>query len=180
MCMMCDGADLDDVLFHIDGQVTRNGWALVPVDGGAHRPSWIYTIGLTDQDHPELVMAGVDLDFSVAVLDYLADRVWCGERLDTRQHVRCVETFDVELADVHPAHVERGLINMWRVYYQALGPPVPEPWVRQVILPDDNCCAEHQGSQLRLDDAADMIGFRSLNRAELRARRRQPRSRGRR
>lgn len=32
MCMMCEGADLDDVRWHVHGLIERCGWAVVPVE----------------------------------------------------------------------------------------------------------------------------------------------------
>lgn len=174
MCMMCDGADMDDVLFHRDGLVRRTGWALVPVDGGRGR-DWVYTIGLAGRDHPELVIAGVDLRYAAQVLGDLAARVCDGERLDSTDHVTYDDGLTAELVDVHAAHVERGLVNMWFNHYEALGPRPPGLTVRQIVLPDAEFCCDHAGTQPRLDRPDDVVGLSGPNRAERRARQRRSR-----
>lgn len=72
MCMMCNGASLDDVRFHIHSLIKRVGWAVVPVQGDRPSTSWAYTIGLTTRfDHPELAVVGCEPSDTFAMwVDY--------------------------------------------------------------------------------------------------------------
>jgi hypothetical protein len=83
--------------------------------------------------------------------------------------------------DVDPAQVERGLVNLCVASYDAAGgcgSPGLEPRARQVVLPDEYCCHEHQRSQPLLDTADDVLAtFRGPNRATQRAERHRTRRR---
>ena len=67
MCVICDGLSQDEALFDLDFAIARHGWALQIVEPGSNDPGWTYTIGLTDFDHPELVMVGSASDAGVAL-----------------------------------------------------------------------------------------------------------------
>ena len=68
MCIMCDGASRDEVLFSLHGRVQRNGWALqIVASTGPPGLGWVYTIGLAAFDHPELVVVGLEVVDSARV-----------------------------------------------------------------------------------------------------------------
>lgn len=57
MCIMCDGASLDEVRFGIHGIIDRYGWYIQGVEAPPGGRSWAYTIGLSAAfDHPELII----------------------------------------------------------------------------------------------------------------------------
>lgn len=184
MCIICNGGSLDDVVAHVADAVARDGWTLMPVDGEPGSPSWAYTIGLADHDHPELVVTDPDLEVGIETLDHLARRVCTGERFDSEAETRCDWApglgFDVGLIDVHPAQVGHGVVNVWLAYYAQRGAPgpAPSPRIRQVVLPDSACCHVHQETQPLLDTAADVLHVQTLNRAARRAERRAVRRLG--
>src|SRR5690606_35727593 len=149
MCFICDGGTLDEALDRIGSRIETRGWTLLPV--GEEPPTWVYTIGLTDRGHPELVMTDTKIETAVDVLDHLARRVCAGERFDTATGALCWGALGwggpVGLLDVHPSHVEHGLINFCLAYYARalpLGPGGVAPRVRQVVLPDEHMCPEHK------------------------------------
>jgi len=147
MCRMCDGATLDEVLFHLDARIDRHGFTQVPVEGPQ---PWTYTIGLAAMGHPELVVAGIELRPATTIVDRLARRVVDGESFDVGEAV--IEGGDsFELLPVHSWHLRRGLMNMWRTYYSALGGPRPPLAAIQVLAPPSWFCCEHETAQPRLD-----------------------------
>jgi hypothetical protein len=182
MCIICNGGTFDDVVAHIGSAVERDGWTIVPVGGEPEWPSWASTIRLVDHDHPELVVTDQDLEVGVETLDHLARRVCAGERFNSVASTRCQWApglgFDVGFVDVHPAHVDHGVVTLWLVYYGRPGPDaVSEPRLRQVVLPDVAHCHVHQRTQPLLDTATDVLHAPLANRAARRAERRAPRRR---
>src|SRR5262245_49144814 len=97
MCMMCDGASHDEVLFHLHGQIDRKVWAIIPVGDDPPERSWVYTIGLVAFDHPELVVMDCEPSFAAKVLDELGERIRAGDRF--------INVDDVELAGGLTAHL---------------------------------------------------------------------------
>ncbi|MBA2427455.1 MAG: DUF4262 domain-containing protein [Actinobacteria bacterium] len=76
MCMMCEGASLDDVRFHIHGLIEGSGWAVIPVEGNTPYRSWAYTVGLVQTfDHPELVVVGLDPLAAGRLLNSIGDAI---------------------------------------------------------------------------------------------------------
>jgi Domain of unknown function (DUF4262) len=172
MCLMCDGWSADEVNADLRDKIVWFGWTMIGVDDSPAGQSWTYTIGLADHDHPELVVAGVSIDRAMVVLTDLATRVIEGERLDA-DPVTDLDDQRAVLRDVHPTHVDRGLVGAWHSYYAWLGSPAPPLRLRQVVLPDSEFCRCHAGSQPRLDLATVTFGSAGPNRAERRARRRR-------
>ncbi len=176
MCIMCEGADRDDVLFGLDATVARCGWACQAVEG--HDPpdlDWVYTIGLAGGfDHPEFVVLG-DIPSGALLLNELGSMVRGGRRFGPGDRVRSASG-DVTLGAVHPDHIANGLIAMWVDYYGSLGPPFPEPAVLQVRRRDPACCVDHQDTlPLLSDPKAELVRLTAPgpNRAERRARQRR-------
>ena len=144
MCMMCDGASIDEVRFGIHGLIARHGFAITGCEGAAGEAGWSYTIGLVTQfDHPELVVLDTEHTRRARILDGLGELVKAGERLDGDVSVvfRTGEVFD--FVDVHPVHFDRGLLNIWLDYMGALGPLRPQPRALQVIQDHGPRCDKH-------------------------------------
>jgi hypothetical protein len=152
MCMICDGASRDEVLFHHHALIDEFGWAAVAVaDDGAWHEGWLYTIGLTAHDHPELVVVGVPPERCGPILTELVERVLEGETL-LPGSVLDVFGIEVELVGVHPDHVAGGLVAAARDYYEALGWPGSVDAL-QVIVPTGLAyCSEHLFGPPRLND----------------------------
>jgi hypothetical protein len=127
MCLMCEGNDRDDVLFHLDARIARFGWVCQAVTG--HRPpalDWVYTIGLAGGfQHPELVVLG-DVESGSRALNELGEKIRSGRRFTAGDRIR-LSSGGVTLGRVHPDHVAGGLVAMWADYYGSIGPPFPEP-----------------------------------------------------
>jgi hypothetical protein len=130
MCMMCNGATLDDFLFHVHGLITRFGWAVVPVGDGSR--AWAYTIGLVEVNHPELVVMGMPPERAGTLLNSLAARIREGSEFLDGERV-AVGTEHYRIAPVSDRHFMNGRLGMWVNYYGALGPPRPEPRALEVV-----------------------------------------------
>ena len=105
-----------------------------------------YTIGLTENfDHPELVVAGVDLRHAAHVVEDMAAMVEAGTRFEVGQTDLSVGRTRVAIGAVHSVHVASGLVNMWRVLY-ARSPNPPAMQLVQVVI-------EPSQHQPRLDRA---------------------------
>jgi hypothetical protein len=169
MCLRCDGWSEDEVNALVDERIRTYGWTTTGVGDGPGRPTWTYTVGLALADHPDLVVATVAFERAVEVLGDLAHRVVAdGECFDTVDQATCVDGLTVGLRDVHPVHVERGLVGAGQGYYAWLGRPMPALPIRQVVLPDSEFCRCHAGSQPQLHLGHVLFGGAGPNRAERR------------
>ena len=149
MCEMCDGKSLDEVLLEMHLRIAEQGWDLVCVeDGGPNSWPWAYTVGLRDGfEHPELLVAGIDLEHAALLLGYLADTVDDETAWYRAGDVLTLADRTVRFRSVHPGHHRTSLLNGWDRYYRALGPPMPALRVLQVVLDDDWFCSCHGGRQ---------------------------------
>lgn len=186
MCFLCDDDLVHTPLDDIDEQIARHGCALITRSGEGACPGWVYTVGPTDRDHPELMTFEEDAGPGELVLVHLLDRVLAGERFEPAASARC--RFEpglgltVGFVEVAREQIERGLVDLGSVYYgdvHGRGVSDGALGVLQVVLPDETCRHEHQVSRPRLDTATDVItSFHGPIRAARRAERRRSRGRG--
>jgi hypothetical protein len=144
MCVICDGLSRDEAMFDFEALIARYGWALQIVEPGPGL-GWVYTVGLTDFDHPELVMVGGAGDAG-AVLNGLGERVRQGERFSVGDSTEVCGA-GVVLGEVHPAQIEQSLVDTWFAHYEVPGRPIPEMRVLQVSSTECEC----RICRLRLD-----------------------------
>ena len=130
--MMCSGASLDEVLFHVHGLIERVGWAVVPVVGRRPSTSWACTIGLVEIGHPELLIVGRAPEAAGRLLNSLGKRVRLGESFEGVSTVQIGRT-DYSLEAVPQKRFEGDTFALWVNYYGALGPPHPERRALQVL-----------------------------------------------
>jgi hypothetical protein len=175
MCEICNGtATHDDYLIRIHLGIAEAGWHLAGVEPDARQPGWAYTIGLVESDHPEFVIVGLEEHAAAALLGHLAARVLDGEDFEAGEEVTIAPGKSVRFGSVHPAHLERGLLNTWAGYYRSIGRRSPELEVLQVVCSEGWFCACHRRSQPDLAEARSFV--RDPNREE----RRRQQTRGRR
>jgi hypothetical protein len=55
--------------------IRRHGWALQPMPGDEDGPSYVYTVGLSGFDHPELILFATAPAVAARVLNDLGERV---------------------------------------------------------------------------------------------------------
>lgn len=149
--MLCDGFTHQEFL---DGLEEKKRFFGYTKSGCEDPPGWIYTIGLTERGHPELIVAGVEWPTAASLVDAIADRVLAGERFDSAASVD-VAGHTLEVVRVHERHWEDSTFSVWHDYYFAFG-PAPDPSALQLLLPAEFFCPCHGGTQrrLRLDRAA--------------------------
>lgn len=84
MCWNCDrpGTTVADYLEQwLLPTIDRYGWAVTAVDGDRLHAPFAYTIGLTEQGVPELVITGLPQDGAYAVLQDVVQHCLAEERL---------------------------------------------------------------------------------------------------
>ena len=61
MCWVCEHPEStgEERLEYVRGLLAQNYWVAVGVSGEGHRSPYSYTVGLTDQGQPELVVTGL-------------------------------------------------------------------------------------------------------------------------
>jgi hypothetical protein len=71
MCWQCDhpGATWPDYIAHVRRLIETHGWMVQGVQRGRHRPSYAYTVGLTEHDRPELAVTGLPIARAVDLLN---------------------------------------------------------------------------------------------------------------
>jgi hypothetical protein len=62
----------DPILNKVLGHIAATGWSVTAVGAGQHTPQFAYTTGLTAQDKPELVIAGLPFEEMHAILNQVA------------------------------------------------------------------------------------------------------------
>ena len=136
MCIMCDGASLDECRFNIHGIIDRYGWFIQYVEVNPVNKAWAYTIGLTAGfDHPELIVTGVDMETAGRTLNGIGEMIRAGERFTPDDCLVDPTGGHTHLSEVHPRHFERGVFAVWTDYYDCLGPPHPNAEALEVVLP---------------------------------------------
>lgn len=171
---MCDGATRDEVRLGLHRTIRRCGWAIQCVETEPGEAPWAYTIGLTAAvGHPELVVIGLEPSRAAVGIDALAKRVLAGERCTPGPHGLEVAGLHVHLVEVHPSHLQAGLLASWVDYYAHFGPPPPRFSALQILVPTQLLTPKGAGVQPRLDRPETCIRVSQPNRAERRAARHQ-------
>jgi hypothetical protein len=147
MCIICDGGSRHDMLSSIRRRFDRYGLAIQGVDVEPPGLSWSYTVGLAERfGHAELVVLGGSIEERGHVLNALAAEIESGASLEPGIDVE-ICCGSVAVGDVHPRHVENGLVATWFEYYDHYSStlsPAPALQVLQVVLPDGRGCHRHQ------------------------------------
>jgi hypothetical protein len=134
MCMMCNGASRDEVLFSLHSAIEQRGWIVQPVAGGESNEPWAYTIGLSDRfDHPELVMVGSELRVSCLLLLAIGDRIAEGVEIRPGMTVATTDDRRFRVTTVHPNHFTNGTLALWDLYYSSLGRPLPPAHAIEIV-----------------------------------------------
>jgi hypothetical protein len=77
MCWQCTNPDAtrQEYLAHMAGLIEQYGWAVQNVERSGAYPQWAYTVGLSAQDEPELVVTGLPPERAAALLNSMASHV---------------------------------------------------------------------------------------------------------
>lgn len=77
MCWFCDhpGSTWSDYLEHVRELIACHGWAVQGVQRDRGRPPLAYTVGLTENGKPELVVTGLPLGRAMLLLNDVASHV---------------------------------------------------------------------------------------------------------
>lgn len=111
MCWQCDNPDKTaaDYLEMVEGIIATHGWFVQGVEKDRHRPSFHYTVGLTEIGLPELLVTGMRHPAAAAFLNGVAHHQFhhggaellAGERNRWRDDPAMTETVDVAEPTVH-------------------------------------------------------------------------------
>ncbi|GAA4698053.1 DUF4262 domain-containing protein [Pseudonocardia yuanmonensis] len=120
--------------------IRRHGWALQAVLGDAEGPPFVYTVGLSGFDHPELIVFAVGQATAARALNRLGQYVRHGGRLGPGDTVGLPEGL-VSLLSFPDS--EGWLLGANRLYRVPGGPPVEA----LLVVPEDGY-AEEPGEDL--------------------------------
>lgn len=150
MCIMCDGASLDEARFSLHHSIETYGWAIQYVESDRIARTWAYTVGLSAGfDHPELAIVGVSQEIAAGTLNSLGELVRSGDRLEAGQALHDDRDEHWLVRAVHPAHFGRGVFAVWEDYYESLGGSMPRRVVLEIVPP---------GRRSRLESPASKFG----------------------
>lgn len=153
MCVKCDGASEFEIALNLADKVQRFGYALQGVEGPG---GWVYTVGLTERDHPELLFAGDCVACAAGCLTELSDHVLAGARFEAGGAFVLENGFEATFVKVHPAQIAAGLVASWYRYQGWRGRATARPDVLQVLL------SSHPETRPRLDRPVPLLtGIRS-------------------
>lgn len=118
-----DTWDVDQHLAWQRDTIRVHGWALqgVLADDEEDSPPYVYTVGLSGYDHPELILFATDQVVAAGLLNDLGELVRAGRRLAPLERVR-VPSGDVHLLSFPEA--EHWLFAADELYRLPGGPPV--------------------------------------------------------
>ena len=145
---MCDGATDLEMALNLAERVDQYGYTLQGVEGPG---GWMYTIGLTDRGHPELVFVGDCQACAVGCLTELSEGVLAGDRLEAGEVIVLENGFEARLVSVHAAQIRAGLVGCWYRYQEWRGRTAAGPPVLQVLL------SSHPEIRTRLDRPAPLL-----------------------
>ena len=114
--------------------ITRVGWHLLCIPEDDDGPSYVFSVGLYHSfDQPELLIAGLDIDVAVTLLNTVGKMMEAGKRfVDLDIIVDVVDDFPLALRKVTEEYYHAYLgYALW--FYETM--PFP---VLQIVLPDKN------------------------------------------
>jgi hypothetical protein len=120
--------------------IRRHGWALQAVLGDEEGPPFVYTVGLSGFDHPELIVFAVDQATAARALNRLGEYVRLGGRLGPGDTVGLPEGLVSLLAFPDSEEWLRGANRLYRV-------PGGSPVEALLVVPEEGY-AEEAGEDL--------------------------------
>jgi hypothetical protein len=164
MCSICDGFSIEEVIERDAARIAEHGFMVQAVTGESGRAddprSWSYTIGLLDAiGHPEMIVAGTDVETSTRVLVHLGQ--WAMEDDERFEPGDGIELGPgvADVGAVHAAHYgrNRGTFNMWYTLKRAKVVTARRLQAVQILLPDELCPFGDRSWQPDLSDPAARV-----------------------
>ncbi len=191
---------LDEELFHMAHRVARHGFTTMSVNSGAcpvpgcdcaevPGPTWTYSIGMLEHDHPEIVVVGESPERAYELIDRAYEGHHLGRSLPFGRGDRAISSNGTITTVPVPDRcwVESDLMAFWHNYYRAGNWPrldrVDNAVVQIVVadaagrFPWDDTYAAPPGGQpiIEDDDSAWPRWSRETRRSRQRDRRRKGR-----
>ncbi|HZP31295.1 MAG TPA: DUF4262 domain-containing protein [Acidimicrobiia bacterium] len=164
MCRICDGFTIEEVIADDAAKIAEHGFMMqaVSASGRGDDPrSWVYTVGLLDMvGHPEMIVAGVDVETGGRVLSHLANSaIDDDERFEPGDVVE-LGTGCAEVGTVHAVHYgrNRGVFNVWYTMKQVRAVRARRLRAVQIFLPSELCPFGERSWQPDLSDPATRLG----------------------
>jgi hypothetical protein len=163
MCDICNGFTIEEVIERDAARIAEHGFILQAVSesGRDDDPrSWVYTVGLLDTiGHPEMIVAGADLEASGRVLSYLAH--WAMDDDERFEPGDAIE-LGPGVADVGAVHAVQygrnlGTFDMWYTLKEARVISARRLHAVQIFLPDAMCPFGERSWQPDLSDPAARV-----------------------
>jgi hypothetical protein len=83
---MSQETERDQLLFNLEGRISRYGWSCYYIFGGSG-PPWLYTIGLVEGfGHPELIIFGLDQSSAHGLATRMVERLTSEVQVTTGRH----------------------------------------------------------------------------------------------
>jgi hypothetical protein len=179
MCMMCEGFTLEEVLDHHLELIEQHGFMVTGVGDGdgagdGEDAPWAYTVGLEDgTGHPELILAGPNVDDSARLLNEIGRAVLRGAHFAPGDTWRSSQG-KVRFGAVDPIQFRLGTFNVWLNMVDSGRLECSGFDALQVFAPSSWFCECHQVCQPDLSRPESRVGI-ALRRPNRAARRARPR-----
>jgi hypothetical protein len=192
----------DEEMFDIAHRIERFGFTTMSVNTGEcsvpgcsspehSGPTWTYSIGMLEHEHPEIVIVGAPLALAYELIDAAFEWHHAGLSLPFGRHGR-LTTVGATFTTVPVPHLcwtESDLMAYWHNYYRTVGWPeiecVDDPVVQLVIADEQGLFPWDEGCEAALVERQPIIedddsAWPRWNRAARRSSHRSKRRRGRR
>ncbi len=116
-------AVMDYLQQHVEPLIRRHGWMIQGVGGGEEELSYAYTIGLSQDGHPEILVFGLAQEVFHPMLNELAGRVvQGGQGLPLRHRIDDVATYPIQLIPIaRPYRTHQyAFFNVARRFYRTV------------------------------------------------------------
>jgi hypothetical protein len=102
MCWVCEHPEStrEDRLQYVRGLLDQHCWIVVGVHEERYRPTYSYTVGLSDHGLPELVITGLPKQRAADLLTRAASNVLNGAALAPGKRIRAADGMAVEVVQV--------------------------------------------------------------------------------
>lgn len=147
MCPMCEGKTEEEMLAIWAGEVDRDGWMPLHVQGTC---SWTYTLGLRwSFDHPELIVTHADGSKATDLLGHAVDEIRAGRRFSAGARLQTPCGASARFGVVHHGNLVREWFARWPQVAAMCGHGTTSLRAVQAIV--DCCSCVDCASQVLLD-----------------------------
>lgn len=118
MCPICDGMTQEELLIDTHERVQRFGFTVSGIEPDPDHPSWLYTVGLVQYDHPEVAILGETFESASRLLQSIGSNVLDGEVYKIGETVGTDHpNHHFHIQPIDPRLWDGPMFNQWKNYF---------------------------------------------------------------